>query len=266
MILSNRAKIGIAVVLIFAALGIAVLAFKEQVGKFAWEIFRLDRVAAFLNSNDAAMHFKMGNFYFNGGAYDLERAKKYFAKTISLDERLPGAHYQLGRIYFLEGKFFSALEEMNKEIELYPEFEKSYYMSGLIAGYQGNFNLAVRSFEKFLTFKPESWAGWNDLAWVYFKKGDYEKVKEAAENGIAAAGENVWLNTSLGVALLNLEENSRAVAVLNQAKIMAENMTPEEWGMAYPGNNPKNYEDGLRQMLEAIEFNLNLAMNSVDNF
>ena len=155
---------------------------------------------------------------------------------------------------------------MNKEIELYPEFEKSYYMSGLIAGYQGNFNLAVSSFEKFLTFKPESWAGWNDLAWVYFKKGDYEKVKEAAENGIAAAGENVWLNTSLGVALLNLEEAEMAITVLNQAKIMAENMTPEEWGMAYPGNNPKNYEDGLRQMLEAIEFNLNLAMNSVDNF
>lgn len=251
--------------MIFSVLGGAGFLFKEQIGKFAWEKSGMDGVASVLNPNDAAMHFEMGNFYFNGGAYDLPRAKKYFARTIELDWEFPAAHYQLGRIYFLKGKFFSAMEQMNIESVLRPDFDKVYYMKGLIAGYQGLSDFAADNFKKFLAFNPDNWAGWNDLAWVYFKKGDYVRAKEAAESGISAAGENAWLLTSLGVALLNLGDNERAVEVLISAREMAEAMTPDGWGRAYPGNNPNIYAEGLRQMREAIEYNLELAKASVEN-
>lgn len=256
------------VCLIFVALGIVIFAYREPVGKYVWEKYQWDRIALALNANDAEMFFNMGNFYFGGGGkYDLERAEKYFKKTISLDAGLQGAHYQLGRVYFIGGDFYNAIKNIKKEIELYPDFAKSYYMKGLIEGFRfsGNLGVAAESFKKYIELNPVTWAGWNDLSWIYFKSGDYKSAAEAAENGLEIAEDNVWLLNSLGVSLLNLGKKKQAKEALAKAFNISGNMRPEDWGKAYPGNNPNIYAEGLRQMREAIEYNLELAGSPVDN-
>lgn len=53
---------------------------------------------------NAQLRFEIGNYYFGygppargarAGAYDTERAEKYFREALILDPKLEGAHYQL---------------------------------------------------------------------------------------------------------------------------------------------------------------------------
>ena len=53
-----------------------------------------------LNS-DADIALKIGNYYLNGGAYDLNRAKKAYERVLAIHPNTPSAHYQISRIYFL---------------------------------------------------------------------------------------------------------------------------------------------------------------------
>ena len=225
---------------------------------FIWSKTHLAPVAIFLNPNDAKLRFAIGNYYFSGGAYDLKKAEASFKKAVEINEKIPGVHYQLARIYFLEGNFNDAIFEIGKEISLNPNFKKSYYIKGLILGYRGNFDGAIENLKKFQSFDSFNWAGWNDLSWAYFQKGDYKNAKNTAEEGLKRAEGNPWLLNSLGVTLMNLGDKNGAKDAFTEALSALTAMTPEDWGRAYPGNDPKIYKIGLEKTKESIEFNLNL--------
>lgn len=48
--------------------------------------------------------FALGNYYFSGQSYNLERAKEFYRLSLKANPDLPGVHYQLARIYFLQDK------------------------------------------------------------------------------------------------------------------------------------------------------------------
>lgn len=223
----------------------------------AYGMFLIDRL---VSNDDPAILFQKGEYYFGGGAYDIDRAERYYeiVRRISNDT-YPGARYQLSRIAFIKGELAKALLEINAEITQYPNFKRSYYVRGLIYAYQKNFVLAEKDFLEFLSWKKDSWAGWNDLAFVYFSQGDFDRAAAAAWSGLALFPENVWLNNSVGAALLNKGDFWRAVYYLEKAKEGVMRMSPLDWGAAYPGNNPLVYEEGLAAMKASIEGNLTKA-------
>ncbi len=233
---------------------------RDALARVVWEEFKMAPVAGFLNIHDANLALELGNYYFNEGAYDLALAEKYFEDALANDPNSPIAWHQLARIAFLKGQFSSALLRINRQIELHGDtYMASFYVRGLIHGYAGNLDGAARDFAFFLEKKPDSWAANNDLAWIYFRKGDFKKVEEAAREGLKYHPENPWLLTSLGVALLNLDKKIEARKTLEAAKAAADTLTVADWGKAYPGNNPESYSAGLTKMKATIEFNLKLA-------
>jgi tetratricopeptide (TPR) repeat protein len=233
---------------------------REALARIIWKEYKMAPVAGFLNQHDANLALELGNYHFNGGAYDLALAEKYFEDALANDPNSPIAWHQLARIAFLKGQFSKALFKINKQIELHADtVMASFYVRGLIYGYAGNLDGAIKDFQHFLEKKPDSWAAQNDLAWIYFRKGDFEKVEETAREGLKYHPENPWLLTSLGVALLNLDKKTEAKTTLEKAKIATENLTIANWGEAYPGNNPESYSAGLTKMRATIEFNLKLA-------
>lgn len=204
--------------------------------------------------------FVLGNYYFSEKAYNLNYAEKIYKIALRINSETPGAHYQLARIYFLQGKFKTARNTINGEIEKQPEFKRSFYVRGLINGYDGKFPEAVADFEEFLKWKPESWAAHNDLAWVYFQVGDFDKVLALADDGLKDNPKNPWLLNTKGLALYNLKRKGEAKEYLTKALEETEKLRPEDWKMAYPGNDPQFSAAGLKQMLEAIKLNKNLAI------
>ena len=258
---SMKAKLTLSILILIFACS-AILYFHAALARWSWYAFRLPELSVFLNRN-AGFALEIGNYYFNvygDGVYDLRRAQKYFERALFLDPNVPDAWHQLARIDFLRGNFADALLKINKQIEIHGDsFMASYYMRGLINGYAGNLNQAEADFKKFLAWDSANWAAHNDLAWIYFKKGDYKKVEITAREGLVFDKSNPWLLISLGASLLNQGKKSEAKKIFESAQATAAALTEKDWNKAYPGNDPRIALKGLEEMKKTIEYNLELS-------
>jgi tetratricopeptide (TPR) repeat protein len=219
-------------------------------------------------------YFQKGQYYFNhdddpAPPYDLKKAREYF-DLAALENPKDNAllWYQLGRIDFLEGKFNSALYKFEKQLEYFgDQVPNVYYMIGLTYGYkarslgeESDWEKAAEGFKKYLEFDPESpWAR-TDLSWVYFAQGKYELMIPVLEEGLTYTPYNPWLLNMYGLALLNTDKNEAAKKQFILAKEHASLLTPEIWGRSYPGNNPKDWAQGLTEFQEAINKNIELTV------
>lgn len=250
----SRGRLLIATAIIAATCGI--LLQRDRVVRFAWEYLRQPLPALALRPADSHLYAEIGGYYFSDAAYDLSRAKTFYSRAIRADSALPRVHYQLARIYFLTGDLQEAEAAADGEIALDSAFPKSYYMRGLIRGYRGDLVGAAEDFREYLRHDKRNWAAYNDLSWVHFQAGDYDKARQAAEMGLVFAGNNPWLLNSQGIALLNLDERERARKSFALALMYTKELTPEAWGAAYPGNDPAVYAAGLEAMKQSVRENL----------
>lgn len=250
-------------IFVLAVLFFAFLLSQNYLAQYAWTKYRNADMAIFL-TNDARLAMQIGNYYFNGGAYDLEKAEKAFQKAALIEPKILWGHYQLARIYFVKRDFSGAVEEINKELKYNPENLRSLYIRGLIYGFSGRHASAEEDFRRFVQWAPKEWAGYNDLAWILSSRGKYKEAKEVilkSFEGVSGGDKNPWLWNSLGVAQLNLKENLGAEKSFEKAQTLAEKLTPQEWVRAYPGNNPVEAEEGLASFLEAVKTNLERAQH-----
>lgn len=255
--LTARVKITLLLlVLLVCGVTVVVLINRDQVGNTVWRKLHWAKMAVLLSENDSALKESIGSYYFNGGAYDLDKAKKYYADLLSVDDYRKIAAYQLARIAFVQGDLVTAKKLLNQNLEQYPDWKQSHYVRGLVNVYRGDFEAAVEDFEIFVAWKPEEWGGYNDLAWAYLKAGEYEKAWKITEKGIQRFPENLWLNNSAGVALWNMGELPEAEEFFERAKLSAQKATVTTWRAAYLGNDPTSYSDSLEKMREVINRNL----------
>ena len=231
-------------------------------GAGIWKIVHIPEISLFLDQ-DAMLALSIGNYYFNvegNGVYDLKKASVYFRRALEMDPNVPDAWHQLARIDFLHSNFRGAYDKINKQINLHGNsLMASYYIRGLINGFLGNTDGAERDFKTFLAWDTKNWAAHNDLAWIYFSKGDYRNTEAIAREGLASNSGNAWLLTSLGVALLNEGKKEEARAILAEAFQASEKLNAADWHHAYPGNDPSLGDTGLAKMREVIRQNLALA-------
>ena len=219
--------------------------------------FSLPQVALILAPEDPSLAYQVGNFYLGEKAHDLQKAEKYFKQAGWLGYPSPAyIYFGLSRVYFFEGRYNKAIEAINETLRLDSSIPNSYYMRGLIYGYKGSLQESERDFARFLKLKPESWAGANDLAWIYFRQGKFEEVKNVVKNALGYNPDNPWLLNSLGVAFLNLGDKEGAKDAFEKSLSGFKAMTPVEWGKAYPGNDARYHAQGLSSTISAIEKNI----------
>src|SRR3989344_7572077 len=111
---------------IFAILVFSFLLSQNYLAGYVWARYR-NAGAAFFLTRDAKLAMGIGNYYFNGGTYDLEKAGEAYRKAVKIDPKILWGHYQLARIYFVKGDSARALEEINQELEANPENLRSLY-------------------------------------------------------------------------------------------------------------------------------------------
>ena len=236
----------------------------DRITMAMWNNFHvLPKVVTYFNPDHAGLLVSIGYYKFNTfgrSNYDLDEAERYLYRALELDPMVPTAWHQLARIDFLRGNLGAALLKENRQLELHGDsFMPAYYIRGLVYAFGEQYEKAERDFLRYLEHDPHSWAAVNDLAWVHFEQGEYAQVLEYAERGLAAAPENPWLLMMQGAALINLDRKDEARAPLERALAEARALTREDWIIAYPGNNPAIAEQGLGEMLAAIEANLALV-------
>jgi len=115
---------------------------------------------------------------------------------------------------------------------------------------------AINSFSKFIDAYPDSWAARNDKAWLQFRIGDIEGALETM--GPVSNLDNPWVLNTYGTLLLNSGRLQESKEVLLRALNIVQKLTADDWGRAYPGNDPRIYEVGLMEMRASIEGNLKI--------
>jgi tetratricopeptide (TPR) repeat protein len=217
--------------------------------------------------------FLLGEYYFNTqndaqGVYDLERARAAYTEAQREDPAgNPLVWYQLGRIDFLQGRYVSALYKFNKQVEYFgDEIPNVYYMFGLTFAYKAQQSgdpaewlYAEDSFKKYIEYDSESSWARVDLSWVYFSQGKYEEMIPVLEDALALHPDHPWLLNMYGLALLNTDSKEEAKEIFEKAQSEAAKLTTEDWGRAYPGNNPAQWQKGLESFRNAINQNASLA-------
>jgi len=250
---------------------------RDPLARALWEKFGDAEKARVLVWRDTDLLMQLGNYYFGGGIigrseHAPEKAKRLYKKVVARNLQTPWGHYQLARIYFIEGDFENALKEIHQELEIYPTNFRSLYVRGLIYGYRGREDDLVNAeedFKKFIEWSPSEWAGYNDLVWILGKREKYEEMERivisAFENIPIAKENNPWLWNSLGVAELNLQKYEEAHRSFRRAHELLEKLPLETWRNAYPGNSPDDVKAGRAQFQKAIEENIIKAKEFINS-
>src|SRR3989338_4731315 len=235
---------------------------RDSLAGIAWEKHGRADWAFRLVWSDATLAMQLGNYYFNGGAYDLGKAEQAYKKAVAKDPVIFWGHYQLARIYFVRGEYDKAIREVEKELEGNPENLRALYVRGLIYAYQDSFDKAEEDLRQFVEWAPKEWAGYNDLALVLSRLGKYQEAKKVisiAMREAPKASDNPWLLNGRGVAELNLGEYALADKSFRGALYVLGKLDLAEWRKAYPGNDPAQAESGLNSFRKAIEENMRRA-------
>ncbi len=218
----------------------------------------------------------IGDETFGGCCYDIGIAKvSYIMMRWHLPViRLPSgqqitngkppqwANHQLARIAFVSGDFPTAIERIDEEIASYPDNIKAYYIKGLILGFTANDHEAIEVFE-YYTSQTSTWAGHNDLAWLYFKIGDYKSSLATIDKVYSTYKNNIWISNTRAIDLYNLARYKEAKLQIDHTAELYKSMTPESWGASYPGNDPSIYNEGYKQMAMSIEANKKLIYSKL---
>lgn len=205
-----------------------------------------------------------GNLYFTGNNYNIEKAERYFKYSLYFDPQVTLAHYQLARIYFTQNDFSNAKKEIDLELKNHPENKRSFYVRGLIDGYSKNYAEAENDFQQFIAFAPDEWPGYMDLSWVYINDQKFQEALDIDNKGLAEFPNQVWLLSNKGLALYKLKNYQDAEGVLERAKELAKNLTPDDWKTAYPGNDPSGAVNGVLDIRGAISYNLALVYKNLN--
>jgi tetratricopeptide (TPR) repeat protein len=239
---------------------------KEKIGTVIWKYTRNERIADLFISNNEQFYYSVGRYYFNQESYDLDKAEKAFRRVLKINPNASYAHYQLGRIYFIHGKFDRSLDELHTEITLHPENKRTHYMLGLVYGYRGNagdLEISEQHFIEFTKWATKNWAGYNDLAWIQIRLKKHNEARDTIYRAFEILPKtkdtNPWMWTTLGIAELNLGSYTNARDAFLYARSISEKIDPEYFISAYPGNDNKNANEIFKQYQSTISFNLGIV-------
>lgn len=202
--------------------------------------------------------------------YHHNRSAIYFLqKSIDFNNSDFETFFLLGRVLFVENKLAESTLNFTKAIELNPEFKEAYYGRGLAFGFSSSIFLssAEEDFKKYIEIENKefeqtgrraygAWAGYNDLAWIHFLQGDFDKAEKVTRAGLEISNFNPWLSNMLGATLLEKGNCREAKIHLKNASDQANVITAEQFGEAYSGDHSDFYPAGLKSMRETIEENL----------
>ena len=213
-------------------------------------------------SPDATRAMSFGDQHFSSklpGSYNIDAADHFYRVVAKLNPDTPYLYHQFARIAFLRGKYGSAMIAIDKQIaKTGDSFPNAYYMRGLIEGFNGDYSHSESDYRTYLAHDPTNWAATNDLAWVLLRDDKPQEALDAIDKVFRHWQNNPWLLNSRATALRELGRNAEALVAIQAASHEVAKVSPSDWLLAYPGNDPMIAENGLESLKGAIAANLSM--------
>jgi len=86
----------------------------------------------------------------------LADAEKHLREALSFDPRLPQAHYQLGRVLEMQGRYQEAVQSFKQAIVLQPAYPEPHYLLGRLYHRLGDDQLSKQEIAQFQELKKAS--------------------------------------------------------------------------------------------------------------
>jgi tetratricopeptide (TPR) repeat protein len=152
-------------------------------------------------------------------------AEEYALKAISLDPKLPMAHYLLGELYLYQSKIDQAISHLQQEMAANPGYANVYYKLADAYTRVQKFDDAERLLQRSIWLDQTSTGPYILLGKVLQKKGEPELAVRALQRAISMDPANPMPHQLLGQAYRALGQTADAERELRQADELTRNPT-----------------------------------------
>ena len=161
-----------------------------------------------LNPDNENILFNAGSFYARMGIW--RKAGQFFTKAVEINPanimariylgkvqkqiesqenaqnllKEQSAHFDAGMQLLKDKKYDQALAEFSRDIEINPEYDRSYFNIALIYSIQGKFGQAIPIYEKAIQYNDMETPAMNNLGIIYYKQGKREQAKMLFERSL----------------------------------------------------------------------------------
>ena len=166
---------------------------------------------------EAKIHYDMGSVYFRDGK--TVPALKELMQAVEKDPGNADYRNLLGLTYYSKNLIAKAEEEYLTAIKLDPKLSGAHINLGVIYLHQSRWDEAIKKFDSGLSnvlyATPE--IAYTNMGWAYYKKGDYETALRAFNRAIESNPRYVSAYYNQGLAYLSLGEDRKAVESFTKA-------------------------------------------------
>jgi len=212
-----------------------------------------------LDSNSNALRYKRGWLLLNRGLNN--EALKTFEEMRKQEPESALAYEGLGRVYLAWKDYEKAGQNLEKALQLKPDFWQCHALFALLYDRQGRYNDAIAAYEKAIALKSDSFLLQNNIGMAYYMKGNYEKSVEAYRKALKINEKAPATYNNLGMALGKLERYSDALNAFRRAGDDAS--AYNNLGMVYMGQG--KYSGALAAFEKAIELKPTFYVKAHEN-
>lgn len=144
-------------------------------------------------------------------------AEEYAQKAVSLDPKLPLAHFLLGELHLYHSKFEDAAVEFQRELQLNPGYAPAYYKLADAYSRTQKFDEAEKLLQRSIWLDSTSTGPYILMGKVLAKKGETELAVRTLQRALAMDPNNPVPHHLLGQAYRDLGRSDDAERELNTA-------------------------------------------------
>jgi tetratricopeptide (TPR) repeat protein len=145
-------------------------------------------------------------------------AEEYAQKAVSLDPKLPLAHFLLGELYLYKSRVPEAIVEFQKELTLNPAHAATYYKLADAYSRVQKFDDAERLLQRSIWLDSTSTGPYILMGKVLEKKGEFELAVRSLQRATAMDPNNPTTHHLLGQAYRDLGKKDEAESELKLAE------------------------------------------------
>jgi tetratricopeptide (TPR) repeat protein len=215
-----------------------------------------------IDNNYASAYAGLGEAYSFMGLWNeqnfVEKDSQLFKESLSnsqkaleLDQNSSVSHRALAASYRGLGRFEDARKEAQKATELNPNDAEAYYILWTVSGADPDSKYIKKAFE----LNPNLSIAYNDLGYIYFTKGIYDKAVDNLNRALEANPELIQAHVNLGLTLAaqkklkESEEQYRTAIRLNPDYLLG------HYNLGIVLANQGNYDEAISEFAKAIEIN-----------
>jgi len=180
-----------------------------------------------------------------------DKSLEYSKKAVELAPDSGDSHRALASSYRALGKFEDAKKEAERAIELNPNDSEAYYILWTVTGA----DVDSKYIKKALEINPNLSVAYNDLGYIYYAKGNYEKAGEYLKRAIELNPDLLQAHTNLGLTLATQKKFDEAEKEYRKAIEINPDYLLARYNLGVILGSQTKFDEAISEFKKAIEIN-----------